>query len=450
MNERRALATGAILLLILLTVAAFEKGEHLLDFNFFQLESSLYYILIFFIALGAFLLFLFLGFTPFRGQAQDRPLPGPPQPLSNPIQSAEVAIELGQDQLARDLLHQVPPSDENFWIALKKLADLELEDGNILQAELLYEKALRMAEGTNKDLVLFALGNLQEQQDLTERAEEYYRQVLSNAPDAREPLMRLRKLAIQSGQWEKALLWQDRLAHANGLDSDPDDEELRIGISYEAAKTQFENGEYTSALARLKEIMRSKPSFIPAFLLAGEIHEKMGNSSAALRTWEKGLRTNLHPILLIRIGEYYLWRNQPSRAIEFYQQTIRAHPETAWLEYELGRLYLRLEMIDEALVSFQSIDRTQPEWLLNKKALAELYFRAGKTKEATAKFAELTDALTGRSLLPWQCSVCDVSSGSYGSCCSDCLEWNTIEMNQAGYMEQYHEKATAFHLPVRS
>lgn len=450
MNERRALATGVILLFILLTVAAFEKGRHLLDFYFFQLESSLYYILIFFIALGAFLSFLFLGFTPFRGRAQDRPLSQPPQPLSNPIQSAEVAIELGQDQLARDILHQVPPSDENSWIALKKLADLELENGNVLQAELLYEKALRMTEGPNKALILFALGNLQEQQDLTERAEEYYRQVLNSAPDAREHLMRLRELAIQSGQWEKALLWQDRLAHANGLDSDPEDQELRTGICYEVAKVQFENGEYTSAVARVKDILRSNPSFIPAFLLAGEIHEKMGNSSAALRTWEKGLRTNLHPILLIRIGEYYLWKNQPSRAIEFYQQTIRAHPETAWLEYELARLYLRLEMIDEALVSFQSIGRTQPEWLLNKKALAELYLRTGRMKEAAAKFAVLIETLANRSLSPWQCCACDASYGSYQGCCSDCLEWNTINRNQAGYMESYHAKATAFHLPVRS
>lgn len=440
MNRKTTLGIATpVLFFFFLLIAGIEKGTHFFDFRILQFQSSLFFVAILFLALGAFSMFvLILMFPPRLSAAPAPPVPRALAPArrQSPLQQASAEAEMGHTQAAIAILHQVSPADPEFSLSRKMLGDLATAESNDEQAEFCYQEALKTSVGAERGPVLIALANLYETLDKLDAASELYRETLRLFPQATEPVFRLRSLAMERAEWEEALYWQSHLEeHFPELAVEEEEESIRVGVRFEFAASEFQKGSAKNAQALIKNIFRITDSFTPAYLLAGEILEKLDNGSAAIRMWEKGFGATGSPVLMQRVSEALLGENLPEKAVEHFQRTVRENPGVADLEYCLGDLYLRLEMVREAQHIFEQLREQYPEWRLNSRTLADIYCKSGEFKKAAEIYSGIIDHQ--QRVLPWVCYKCNTTYERYRSRCSVCRDWNTVQVNssEAGNME---------------
>lgn len=70
------------------------------------------------------------------------------------------------------------------------------------------------------------------------------------------------------------------------LTEDPDDQLLKYMLALELDKTSDHN----RSLRLLSELMAGDPSYVPAFLMAGQQQAALGQKDAARTTWRAGIQ----------------------------------------------------------------------------------------------------------------------------------------------------------------
>src|SRR5215468_7749069 len=116
------LATIFFLLLLVLAISHTEIG--FLSKRVIQIDSKLFYVIAFSVALGAVLMFLFTALIPVAKQQISRVVfPYAPR-ASSTIREAEVAMETKEYEKAREILMQIPHGSSDYALALKLQGDL--------------------------------------------------------------------------------------------------------------------------------------------------------------------------------------------------------------------------------------------------------------------------------------------------------------------------------------
>jgi tetratricopeptide (TPR) repeat protein len=430
MKDRFPAALLLLLSLFLLVLISLRFGTPPTDLQFFQLESKLLYVIVSSLALGALLMFVLISLT-FRVPAIKQERQSDPIGVAPLIRKAETALHLGDEEKAEKLLLGLPPPNPDYWYARKMLAELAVEKEDWVRADEFYGESLSAATGEQRAWVLLGMAAFYEQQQLLERAYQMYEEAVRLAPDSPEPALRLRLHCIREEEWQKALTWQEHLEqHFPAKESAVKESTNGAGIRYELAQWEYREGSFKTAQALLKYVFRLTDSFVPAYLLAGEIQMELKNPTAALKLWERGFQNTESPALLKRIGRHFLSQNLPETAIEFFRNVLRNHPERISFEFCLGDLYQNLEMNHEALRVFQKIQERRPEWPLNRYRLAGLYEKVGQTNEALREYREGFPWKEGGPIGEWKCYNCNRMYSEYRSFCSDCLQWGWIDLNQ--------------------
>ena len=448
MSPKTALAIAApVLFLLFLIVAGLERGTHFFDFRLFQFHSSFFFVVILFVALGAFSMFVLFTMFPPRPKAGASPETArtlPPMKKQSLLRQAEMEVEMGNIAEAVRILGEIAPADPDGWRARKLLGDLAAAESRFEESEFYYQEALKASVGAERGLVLLALANLYEAQENIPMACDLYREVARLFPTASGPVFRLRSLSIAGGEWEEAIHWQSHLEeHFSEMLSGDGEDALRTGLRYEVAAAEYERGAYKNAQALVKNIFRITDNFTPAYLLAGEILEKLDNSSAAIKMWERGFEASGNPVLMQRVSEALLSEDLPEKAVEHFQLSVRENPGRSDLEYCLADLYLRLEMVHEAQQILERLHARHPDWALNSRTLADLYHRTGEFHKASDLYSGILDQ--EQRILPWICYMCHTTYDRYCGRCGSCQEWNTVQINhnEAGSME-LNAKNTAY------
>lgn len=423
---------AAVLFLFFLLLAGIEKGTHLFNFRYFQFQSSLFFVVVLFLSLGAFSMFVLFTFFPPRFRASMPP--AITRVLMQPrrqsrIEQAQIHMEMGNASEALALLEQVGPGENDYSRARKIMGDLAVESANEEQAEYCYHQSLKSGVGSQRGPAMLALASLYETQNRLDAASELYREAVKAFPESPEPGFRLRSIAMENSEWEEALYWQSDLEErfADTLKSEEEDS-IRAGVRYELAVSEFESGAPRNAQALLKNIFRMTDGFTPAYLLSGDILQKHENTAAAVKLWEKGFEATQNPVFLQRISEALLAENLPERAVENFQRIVRENP-TPELEYCLAEFYLRLEMVREAQHIFERLQSQFPEWRLNSRTLADIYRKSGEYRKAAEIYSLLLDQ--DRQILPWICYKCNTTYERYRSRCASCRDWNTVQINSS-------------------
>ncbi len=431
-------ATSILLLFIFLILARLDPNTHLFDLRYFKFETSFYFVSIIVLGLGAFFMFLFFaGLSPIRSRqsAVQVPLPADKVQTSDLARSAQIAWEAGDIVRALALIAEVTPDHPDHWLAKKIAGNIAVFSGSNLKAEQLYQQSIRDASGEKQIPALFALADLCEEEGRLEEAEELYRRILRILPRAIEAILRLRSIAIRNEHWGQALGWQEALER--DAQSNSDDAEQRLmegaGIRCGLARSELERGSIKTASALMKHVSRMTDSYPEAYLVSGEIQQKASGPTAGFRIWDRGFRATFSPVLLMRIGEFFLSSGLPEKAIEYYQDAARLRPEDAAIQYCLAELHARLEMNREAIKLFENVLQNNPGWSVAAKALADLYRKSGHDEKATVLLAQIVDGQPV--VLPWQCYNCNITYYEYQGYCPECGRWNTIRFNleQAGF-----------------
>ena len=430
MKGRVALLAVTLFVLLLLVSSSARLGTRPTDFHFFQLESKLIYIILTSLTLGALVMFLLVSFSPARihKQVSGKPAELPP---SERISRAGAAYQLGDWENAEALLRDITPTDAGYWFAEKVRGDIALQKEDRAGAEAHYQDSLKSATNEERALPLLGLASLYDRLQMIDRARDLYQEVIRVQPQSQEAAFWLRLHAVREQDWALALSWQEYLEQRfpRAL-SAPEEMQLKIGIRFELAHVQFLEEAYKTAQALLKFILRMTDSFTPAYLLLGEIHMRLQNPSSALKTWENGFQATMSPVLLKRIGEYFLSQNLPETAIEYFRNTMRNQPENCLLQFCFADLYLKMEMLEEARKVLENIEQKDPGWLLNRLTLGELYKRSGQFEKAALTFHKALSTGEAVSILQWKCYSCNTTYHNYHGFCLECLSWNCIDLNQ--------------------
>ena len=434
-----------LLSILFLLFTSFRSAPRLLESFLFRIDSNLLYLILSSIACGAFLMFLLFSFFPRRQTQQLRVSSAPSSSL---LSAAEMSMQLGDYEQAMETLNRLLPNDHDYWYGRKLAGDIRMLEEKWEEAEGLYQSGLKAASGPNRALLFLALGEMYDRRKSSDQAVIHYREAMRISPGSIQPVLLLRDHAVQDGEWRQALSWQEHLEeHFQKELKGEEEENARVGIRYQLAESQYESGAYKTAIALLKYVKKLQPAFTPAYLLAGNALEKLGNYSTAFKNWEKGFTATGHPVLLERLGEYFLSRNLPELAIRYMRNEISLHPEDSFVHFCLADLFIKLEMPEDAMRVCKRLEEVNPEWQYNRYVLAGLHKRAGNFEAAARLFEKVLDAADPSSGFRWKCYDCNTTYHEYRSFCYECLSWNSVNYNQqkAVNLGASYDQPTALH-----
>src|SRR5215470_8462444 len=246
-----------------------------------------------------------------------------------------------------------------------------------------------------------------------------------HGPEASDAGRRERDALIESRRFTDALEIQTRLVTAVGRGERAVEEEILAGLHYEIGRERFETNDRARATSHLKEALRVRPHFVPAALLLGEAHLKVGDAREALRVWERAAE-GPEPALpvLARIEQLHRAEGRPTRMISLYQDALARQPENLALAFELGRVYFELAMLDEAAEQFQKMEVRVAEPPLIHAYLGAILERRGQFRDAMEEYRR---ALRLNESIEWphRCAACGAVHTRWIDRCPSCRRWNT-------------------------
>jgi lipopolysaccharide assembly protein B len=324
---------------------------------------------------------------------------------------ADAALQIYEELLKRDPGHAQ---------AHARLGELALERGDAKGALVHHLDALRGEE--RPELVLAAAEDFRRTGRPGEAAALLER-LLARDHDHVAALRALRDLAVNEGQWQRALGPQERIV-ALGSGERRQEQAMLAGIQYELGRAFLAEGQAQPAIARFREALRSQSDFVPAAVALGDAHVAAGDSREALRAWERAVETHPELPLLARLEQAYRIEGRPTRMIALYQAASARVPESVPLAFALGRVYFELAMLDEAADQFQKVEVREPNLPGLHAVLGAIFERRGQTAEA---FEEYRRALTlsGAFDWPYRCGACGAEHGRWIDRCPSCRGWNT-------------------------
>jgi len=248
------------------------------------------------------------------------------------------------------------------------------------------------------------------------------------APARRGPevVHRERDALIDQRRWAEALEAQTRLIQETPREQRAAEEVTLAGLRYEMGRERIEKGDRVAAVTHLKEALRTRPDFVPAALLLGDMHLKAGEPREALRVWERAAEASQSALpLLGRLEQLHRTEGRPTRMISLYQDALGRHPDNQALAFGLGRVYFELAMLDEAAEQFQKMEVRAPDLPQIHAYLGAILERRGQLRDALEEYRRalrLSDSVEW----PHRCAGCGAVHSRWTDRCASCRRWNSF------------------------
>ncbi|GEM_PF-1053591 len=246
-------------------------------------------------------------------------------------------------------------------------------------------------------------------------------------PGLETSIMTLRRnLAVARRDWKDSIAIEKKIM-ARTADKG-DHRRMLVGLQYEQARDLIAGNNLRPALTILRVLQKDHPHFIPAWVMTGDLYIKEDEAEKAVSIWREGFLKTHAIILLHRITDLFLDREQPEKAIETLADIVYSSENDTIPRFFLGRLYYRLEMHDEALREFNLIKpRVFRSPTLNY-LIGVLEERTGKPEKATAAFRRVISEI-GALKTEYFCTECKLRTATWSDRCPRCGSWNSIEVD---------------------
>ncbi|MBP1708467.1 MAG: lipopolysaccharide biosynthesis regulator YciM [Deltaproteobacteria bacterium] len=246
-------------------------------------------------------------------------------------------------------------------------------------------------------------------------------------------LKSLREINLENQRWEEAIRLQKLIIKlTKGKQAEEEETRFYLGLKYERGRDLLARGgedPLAAALKEAKEIVREMKTFQPGFVLLGDVYLRTGRWASAGKIWGKSFIRFKSIIVLLRLEELYLGREDPSTLIRIYQRALEKNPEQWVIRFYYAKLCLRLEMLDEALEALDEISLGQKDFPALHRLLAEIALHRKDFDRAAHEF-EKTFELSGKSFLPFSCTTCERESQEWLAYCPQCHQWNTYTIKE--------------------
>jgi lipopolysaccharide assembly protein B len=328
----------------------------------------------------------------------------------------------GKSALAAEAYEEVLRREPGYAAAHARLAELARERGDAPRA---IDHQLQAIRADERPETLLALAESYRAAGRLDEAASHYARVLEGDRDHLTALRGLRDTAAERGRWTEALDTQERVVRlTRGSERAAAEADRLTGIRYELARALLAEGNAHGAIARLRDLVRAHPEFVPGALLLGDAYRDIGEATLALRTWERALEARAALPLLARIERFYREEGRPSRMIAAYQQAVARAPDSLAFAFALGRVYFELAMLDEAADQFQKLEVRDPDLAPIHACLGAIFERRGQGREALEEYRRAL-RLAGAFEWPHRCAACGAGHAGWVDRCPSCRSWNT-------------------------
>jgi lipopolysaccharide biosynthesis regulator YciM len=370
-------------------------------------------------------------------------------------QSLKEELNRGMDDLlrgnlgkARNHFAEVLKKDPSQIDLYFKLSEIALKEGKEEEALRWLERA-RLIDQRNLEIILREAEVYQGMKRYDEALLTLNRALGLDETNLKV-LKSLRDIYLTSRKWEEAIRTQKSILKLTKEKQAEEAETLfYLGLKYERAKDLVTRGgeaNLEAALKEAKEIVREEKTFLPGFVLLGDIYNRTGRWASAGKVWGKSFTRFKSVIFLLRLEELYLYREDPSTLLRIYQRTLKQYPGQWEIAFFYAKLCLRLEMLDEALELIDEISLRLKDFPALHRILAEIYLHKKDFSRAAQEF-EKTFELSGTSYLPFVCRSCERESKEWIAYCPQCRHWSTYAIKEPekkttlpsfSYSEQAH------------
>jgi lipopolysaccharide biosynthesis regulator YciM len=313
-----------------------------------------------------------------------------------------------------------------------RLSEIALREGNDQDA-LHWLGRAELIEWRNIDILLSQAAVYQRMKRFDE-AIRVLNRVIGLDETNLKALKSLRQIYQDSKRWEEAIrIQRSILKLTKGKQAEEEEDLFYLGLKYERARDLLGRGgekNLENALKEAKEIVREKKTFLPGFVLLGDIYVQMGRWTSAGKIWEKSFTRFKSVIFILRLEQVYLKREDPSTLIRLYQRILQQDPENWVLAFFYAKLCLRLEMLDEALEEINEVGLRVKDFPAFHRLLAEIYLHKKDLGRAAQEF-EKTFELSGTSYLSFFCTTCARESKEWIAYCPQCHQWSTYTIKDA-------------------
>ena len=300
------------------------------------------------------------------------------------------------------------------------LAETYLHEGNLADARRVVEEAL-VNLGLDARL-LDLLAEIAERAGDLRGAAEALERARAAQPASPRLARRLRDVYAAAERWPEAMALQGEiLLHVRDADVLRTEEQILRGLRYQAALGQPEPRD---AVRQLVALTREDPSFVPAFVSAGDFLERNGRRMAARRAWERGARRKPATVLLERLERLNASEGRPERTARLLRRLRRRHPDDGPLLLFFARHLILRGAFDEATEVLSALPAP-----LAGAARPRAHARAGHRRRGEHHIAADTFVRAYGTdlavLTPFRCRVCRRVTDRWSGYCAGCRRWGT-------------------------
>lgn len=339
------------------------------------------------------------------------------------------AVMCGDFKKARQLLEKALERDPFNITTYMALADLAREEGNPADAMKYLLKARELDEKNVE--ILFKLAAVYEAKSDYKGAIGIYESILEIDECNRRALAATRDLHIKQNRWKDAYEVQKNLIKLYHGEKQANESDMLLWLRYEFAKLTASVGGAEKAKGELRDVIKEKPDFIPAYVTLGEALIAEGKSAEAVDLWKTAFKDLRNAIFLIRLEDLYFSQEDPSQIADlmnFYKKSLLDNPRDLIIRLFYGKLCLRLEMADEALDNLKVIAESGADFYSLHILLAEAYRRKGRLNQSVDSYRKaLGIGRTHR--VPFVCKSCDHEQVEWASFCPSCKSWGSFILN---------------------
>ncbi|MCP3981330.1 MAG: tetratricopeptide repeat protein [bacterium] len=339
-----------------------------------------------------------------------------------------VAILEGREDEGLGHLRKVLEWDSRHFNTLIKIGEVLRAQGKYAEAIEYHRKAHNVKRDNTRPL--YALVEDHEAKGDMDRARTVLGQIIGINKNSIAAWRKLRSLHMKENNWDQALEAHERVSKLSDPKNPRDaaDKRFGLGIRYEIASRLLGEGKTKEAVSGLRRLLKDDEQFIPAHGKLGESLRELGQESEAVQAWYRGFERTGSPIFLTMLEEHYLGREQPLAAIEALKRCVGQAVKDTVPRFYLGKLYFRLEMLDDALSVLSSLEGRATYAPTLHYLLGRIHERRNNHREATSEYRKVIKEMD-LVQLEYKCLGCAASTMEWSHRCTECGEWNVIEVN---------------------
>ncbi|HTZ17496.1 MAG TPA: tetratricopeptide repeat protein [Dissulfurispiraceae bacterium] len=337
------------------------------------------------------------------------------------------AILGNRDEDAKEAIKDILKEDPEHIDALLRRGDIAFR-GEDYSAALSYYRNVRDMDPKNLQALL-SMEAVLEKTGHEDSSLKVLEEIIDIDGNNLAALYKKQALLEKKEKWDELLTLQKSIMKLAQSDREKQKEEKKnLGYKYEYGRSSLENGDVEKGEKAFRTLLKTDPSFLPAYLGLAEVMVIKGDTEEAINLLEKNYETLSSPIILARLEDLLISVGEPGRLLRIYRNALSRAPQDNGLKFMLGKLYSRLEMVDDAIETLESIDAniySKPELFYAK---GELYRKRNQNVRAMGEFRKAAE-LSRPAAIPYRCKECAAASAQWSGRCPGCGEWNTFSLD---------------------